>query len=123
MALKVLVVEDDAFLIKAYQVKLPASGFDLKVAKDGDEALETLKSYKPDVILLDLVMPRRDGFSTLEEIKKQDDLKNIPVIVTSNLAQKEDIDRVRALGATDVITKSDMSLEDLVKRVNKIAGK
>ena len=123
MAIKVLVVEDDAFLIKAYQVKLTASGFDLQVAKDGDEALETLKSFKPDIILLDLVMPRRDGFSTLEEIKKQDDLKQIPVIVTSNLAQKEDIDRVRALGANDVITKSDMSLEDLVKRVNKIVGK
>lgn len=123
MAVKILVVEDDAFLIKAYQVKLSASGFELQVAKDGDEALEALKSFKPDVILLDLVMPRRDGFSTLEEIKKQDDLKNIPVIITSNLAQKDDIDRVRTLGAADVITKSDMSLEDLVKRVTKIAGK
>jgi CheY-like chemotaxis protein len=122
MAAKVLVVEDDVFLIKAYVAKLGNSGFELQTAKDGEEAISILQNYMPDVILLDLVMPRKDGFSTLEDIKKDDKLKNIPVIVTSNLAQKEDIDRVRALGANEVVTKSDMSMEDLVKLINKTIG-
>ncbi len=122
MAVKVLVVEDDSFLIKAYVAKLTGSGFDLQTASDGEEALNVLKTFKPDVILMDLVMPRKDGFATLEEIKKNDELKNIPVIVTSNLAQQEALDRAKALGAADFITKSDLSMEDLVKRINKAAG-
>lgn len=122
MAVKVLVVEDDSFLIKAYVAKLTSAGFDLQTASDGEEALTVLKTFKPQVILMDLVMPRKDGFATLEEIKKQDDLKDIPVIVTSNLAQQEALDRAKALGAADFVTKSDLSMEDLVKRINKAAG-
>jgi CheY-like chemotaxis protein len=122
MAVKVLVVEDDSFLIKAYVAKLTGAGFDLQTASDGEEALTALKTFKPDVILMDLVMPRKDGFATLEEIKKIDDLKAIPVIVTSNLAQQEALDRAKSLGAADFVTKSDLSMEDLVKRINKAAG-
>ena len=122
MAVKVLVVEDDSFLIKAYVAKLTSAGFDLKTASDGEEALNVLKTFMPDVILLDLVMPRKDGFATLEEIKKQEQFKNTPVIVTSNLGQKEALDRASSLGATDFVTKSDMSLEDLVAKINGLAA-
>ena len=119
---KVLVVEDDRFLVSAYRAKLEKSGYEVQIASDGDEALAVLKSFTPDVMLLDLVMPRRDGFSTLEEIKKDSRLDKIPVIVTSNLGQKEDIDKAMALGANDYIIKSDLSIEELVGKIQKVSG-
>jgi CheY-like chemotaxis protein len=122
MAAKILVVEDDSFLIKAYVAKLTNAGLDLRTASDGEEALKVLQEFKPDVILMDLVMPRKDGFSTLEDMRKDDNLKDIPVIVTSNLAQQEALDRAKALGAVDFITKSNMSMEDLLKKINKVIG-
>ena len=114
---KVLVVEDDRFLISAYRAKLTKSGFEVQMASDGEEALVLLRDFLPDVILLDLVMPRKDGFATLAEIKQQSNLKNIPVIVASNLGQKEDIDKAMGLGAADFIIKSDLSMDDLVAKL------
>jgi DNA-binding response OmpR family regulator len=115
---KVLVVEDDKFLISAYRAKLTKVGFEVQMAGDGEEAIEALKSFKPDIILLDLVMPRKDGFVTLAEIKKNPDLANIPVIVASNLGQKEDLDKAMSLGAIDYIIKSDLSMDALVAKIN-----
>lgn len=119
---KVLVVEDDRFLGSAYKAKLSKSGYDVQLATDGDEALTTLQSFVPDVILLDLVMPNRDGFSTLEAIRQTDGIKDIPVIVASNLGQKEDFDKAISLGATDFIVKSDVSLDELIARIQKHIG-
>jgi len=119
---KVLVVEDDRFLVSAYRAKLEKAGYEVQIASDGDEALAVLKTFTPDVMLLDLVMPRRDGFSTLEEIKKDAKLAKIPVIVTSNLGQKEDIDKAMGLGANDYIIKSDLSIDELVSKVQKVSG-
>jgi len=122
MSYKVLVVEDDSFLVGAYRAKLAKEGFEVQVATDGEEALNALKLFTPDIILLDAVMPRKDGFATLEEIKKNDAWKNIPVIMASNLGQQEDVDRAMALGATDFITKSNMSIGDLVNKINSTLG-
>ncbi|HSW98696.1 MAG TPA: response regulator [Candidatus Saccharimonadales bacterium] len=122
MGIKVLVVEDDNFLLKAYQAKLTASGFELQTAADGEVALHVLESFKPQVIVLDLVMPRKDGFATLEEIKKQPQLKDIPVIVATNIGQKEEVDRVMNAGAAECIIKSDLSLEELVHKIEKYAS-
>jgi DNA-binding response OmpR family regulator len=113
---KVLVIEDDKFLASAYRAKLTKSGFEVQLASDGEEGLQILRSFTPDIILLDLVMPRMDGFSTLPEIRKL--LKNVPVIVTSNLGQKEDLDKAMELGATDYLIKSDLSMDTLVTKVN-----
>lgn len=115
----ILVVEDDKYLINAYRVKLTKTGFDVRLAMDGDEALAILNSFHPDIILLDLVMPKRDGFSVLEEIKKNPHLSKIPVIITSNLGQKEDMDKGMKLGAVSYIVKSDNSLEDIIKEIQK----
>ena len=118
---KVLVVEDDRFLISAYRAKLSKSGYDVQMAGDGEEAMELLKGgLVPDIILLDLVMPRKDGFATLEEIRQLSGLTDVPVIVASNLGQKEDVDKARALGATDFIIKSDLSLDALVAKIENI---
>jgi DNA-binding response OmpR family regulator len=120
---KVLIVEDDNFLANAYRVKLTKSGFEVKMARDGNEALETLASFVPDAIVLDLVMPRKDGFQTLEEIMKNPTWKNIPVIIASNLSQKEDIQKGMKLGARDYFIKSDLSLEHLIEKIHKLIKK
>jgi DNA-binding response OmpR family regulator len=117
---KVLIAEDDKFLLKAYQVKLSKSGHDVKYARNGSEALSVLEEFSPDLVVLDLIMPGKDGFTVLEEMKKDEKLKHIPVLVTSNLGQKEDRDRAIALGAKDYIIKSDLSLNDLVGKINSI---
>ena len=117
---RILIVEDDNFLSNAYRLKMTKSGFELKMARDGQEAMELLKTYIPDLILLDLVMPVKDGFTTLGEIKADDRLKNIPVIIASNLGQKEDIDKGMALGASGYVVKSDLSLDSLIEKIKSI---
>lgn len=117
---KILVVEDDTYLANAYRVKLTKVGFEVKNASDGEEALIILQTYIPDLILLDIVMPRKDGFATLEEIKKNEKLKNIPVILASNLGQKEDMDRGMKLGAVGFFVKTDFTLNNLIEKINKI---
>src|SRR5579859_6721364 len=118
----ILVAEDDTFLANAYRVKLTKAGFEVYVARDGQEALEKLKTITPDLILLDLVMPVKDGFSTLEVIKSDPKLKIIPVIVASNLGQKEDTDRALKLGASDYFVKSDLALSSLIEKISKLIG-
>lgn len=115
---KILVVEDDKFLVNAYRVKLTKSGFEVRIATDGQEALSTLQDFRPDLILLDLVMPVMDGFTALAEIKKDKKLAGIPVIIASNLGQKEDIEKGKSLGAVDFIIKSNLSMDELVAKLN-----
>lgn len=115
---KILVAEDDQFLSNAYRVKLTKSGFDVKIATDGDEAITMANQFVPDLIVLDLMMPKKDGFTTLEEFRKNEQFKTTPIIVASNLGQQEDLDRAKSLGANDYLVKSDMSLDDLIKKIN-----
>lgn len=115
--MKILIAEDDKFLANAYRVKLSKLEHEVKIVADGEEAMQALEEFTPDVILLDLIMPNKDGFVVLEEIKASDKYKKIPVIVASNLGQKEDIEKAKQLGADDYVVKADMELEDLVKKV------
>jgi len=117
-----LVVEDDQFLSKILKMKFEKIGYEILVAYDGLEALEMAKTKSPDLALLDIMMPVKDGFSVLAEMKKDSKLSKIPVIIASNLGQKEDKDKAVALGAEDYIVKSDTSLDDLVKRTREILG-
>jgi len=112
---KILVAEDDLFLANAYKAKLSKSGFEVLVARDGKEALDILAKEKVSLVLLDLMMPVKDGFEVLAEMDKK-----IPVLVASNLGQKEDIDKAMKLGAKDYIIKSDVSLTDLISKVNSL---
>lgn len=117
---KILIAEDDKFLSNAYRVKLVKEGFDIKIAADGREVLQFLTEFSPDVIILDLVMPGMDGFAVLQEMKKNDVYKNIPVIVASNLGQKEDLERAKALGAVDYVIKNDLSMSELIAKIRAI---
>ena len=117
---KILIVEDDTYLANAYRVKLSKAGFEVKNAFDGEEALSMLQAFIPDLILLDIVMPKKDGFTALAEIKANEQWKNIPVIVASNLGQKEDIDKSMALGAADYIVKSQIPINDVLVKINNV---
>lgn len=117
---KILVVEDDTYLANAYRVKLTKAGFEVKSAYDGDEALAVLQTFVPDLIVLDIVMPKKDGFATLAEIKANEKWKNIPVILATNLGQKEDKEKGIQLGASAFITKTDLSLNDLIQKIQSI---
>ncbi|GIK84117.1 MAG: hypothetical protein BroJett025_07390 [Patescibacteria group bacterium] len=119
---KVLVVEDDQFLANAYKLKLTKSGFDVVIAFDGAEALQAMRESVPDVVLLDLIMPNVDGFACLDAMQADEKLKKIPVIIASNLGQKEDIERAKSLGAVDFIIKSNVSIEEIVQKVTAVIG-
>lgn len=117
---KILVVEDDKYLSNAYMAKLTRIGFEARLAGDGDEALSMLNDYTPDLILLDLIMPRKDGFSTLKELKANPKWKDIPIIITSNLDQQEDIDKGMRMGAMDYVIKTEMQVDDFLKKIKMI---
>jgi DNA-binding response OmpR family regulator len=117
---KILVVEDDTFLANAYRVKLTKAGFEVKNAYDGDEAINILQVFTPDLILLDIVMPQKDGFTALKEIKANEQWKSIPVILASNLGQKEDKEKGMKLGAYDFFVKTDFTLNSLIEKINNI---
>jgi two-component system, OmpR family, alkaline phosphatase synthesis response regulator PhoP len=120
---KILVAEDDKFLSQAYKLKLARAGFDVRVAIDGQDTLEILKTFTPDIILLDMIMPVKGGMAVLQEIKADEKLKNIPVVVTSNLEQKDQIDEGFKLGAVDYLIKSNISMDDLVKKIENVLSK
>jgi len=117
---KILVVEDDFFLIKVLQTKLVNEGYQVEIAADGVLALETLKRFTPDLILLDLVMPRKDGFEVLEDISHDKKLSKIPVIVLTNLGQESDVERVKVYGVKDYFVKSDISIDEVVEKARKV---
>lgn len=116
---KVLLVEDDLSLLKIYSNKLKISGFEVSPATTGDEAVRKAQIETPDIVLLDLILPGKDGFLVLEELKKNTRTKKIPVIILSNLGQESDRQRADELGAIDYLVKSDVSLANLVEKVKQ----
>jgi len=120
---QILVVEDDQFLISAYRIKLQKVGFEITVATDGVEALEKIKSQNFDLVILDLIIPKIDGFGVLTEIRSQEKYKSLPILVASNLGQMEDINRAIKLGANDFVVKSDTSLDALIEKIKKLISK
>ena len=114
---KILLVEDDRFLIKAVYTKLTQKGFEVVLANDGDEAISKAKTEKPEIVLLDMVLPKKSGFEVLRELKGNPETASIPVFILSNLAQDQDIQEGKALGAEDYIVKSNTSLSAIVDKV------
>jgi DNA-binding response OmpR family regulator len=123
MAKNILIIEDDSFLRGLLSKKLSSSGFDVSEAIDGDKGIKKTKEEKPDLILLDLLLPTIDGFEVLSKIKQDPDTSSIPVIVLSNLGQKEDIDRCLELGATDYMIKAQFTPEEIIIKVKQVFEK
>ena len=119
----ILIVEDDKFLRELMSRKLNNSGFNVEVAIDGKEALKKIKEKKYEIILLDLVLPGMDGFEILGEIKKDNETKNIPVIILSNLGQEEEVERGLKLGAEDYLIKAHFTPDEIIRKIEKILEK
>ena len=120
---KILIIEDDNFLLSLIVEKFTQLGFVAEAAADGEEGLNKILNNKYDLILLDMILPKMDGFKVLEEVKKNQSLKNLPIVVTSNLYDKNDIDRAVSLGAADYIIKAYNSPENIVDRVKAFLQK
>ncbi|MEK7646990.1 MAG: response regulator [Patescibacteria group bacterium] len=116
---KIFLVEDDQFIVRAYKDSLERAGFEVTVAFDGVEAMEQLKSMTPDLILLDIIMPLKNGFEVLSELKIDDRLKNVPVVVLSNLGQDSDIKKGKELGAVDYMVKANYSMQEVIDKVGQ----
>lgn len=114
---KILIVEDDEFLRSLAAKRLEKDGFEVAVAVDGETAVGAAKETRPDLVVLDLLLPGMDGFEVLEKLKADENLKAVPVIVFSNLGQREDIDRANYLGAANFLVKSNFTLDDLLEKI------
>jgi DNA-binding response OmpR family regulator len=116
---KVLIIEDDNFLQGLEASKLKKDGYEVITASTGEEGMGKIVEEGVELILLDLVLPKFDGFEILKKIKSDDKLKSIPVIVFSNLSEDKDIERAKQMGATDFLVKSNFTLDELVEHINK----
>jgi DNA-binding response OmpR family regulator len=120
MAKKILLVEDDIMLRKLISKKFASEGYTMITAADGKKGLESVKENRPDLVILDLLLPVMDGFEVLKRLKEDESLKTIPVVIMSNLSQKEDIDRCMKLGATDYIVKVLFTSQEVLDKIKAI---
>jgi len=120
---RILLVEDDKFLRKAAEVTLKRQGFDVLTAQDGEAGLELAREAMPDLVLLDLIMPKMQGFQVLGHLKADRKTASIPVIVMSNLGQDSDVQRAIDAGASAYVVKSNTALQSLVDTVREILAK
>jgi len=119
-AMKILIVEDEQVLSKVLKEKFEKAGFETKVSGDGEVAISDSKSFLPDIIVLDLVLPKKSGFEVLKAVKADPETKGIPVIVVSNLGEDSDIKQALSLGAKDYFVKSQHPINEIIEKV-KIA--
>ncbi len=119
MAKKILIVEDEEIVLGLLQKKLSQEGYEVSVARDGEEGLKKMMEIKPDLVLLDVVMPKMGGFEVMEEMQRDRELKKIPVIVVSNSGQPVEIDKVRELGARDWLIKTEFDPQEVIDKVKK----
>lgn len=118
---KILIVEDEKPMVLALELKLKNAGFKTKTASNGAEALDILAKEKFDVVLLDLVLPEKDGFAVLSEMRGRGD--GTPVIVLSNLGQKEDVERAKELGADDYFVKAETPITEIIGHIKNVLTK
>lgn len=121
---KVLIIEDDDHVSKVYDIKLKMEGIDTFIARDGEEGVKVCITEKPDLVLLDLMLPKKDGFEVLEELKKDSSgCKHVPVIILSNLGQQSDREKAEKLGATEYLVKADIRISDIIEKVKSYLNK
>ena len=116
---KILLVDDEPMVIQALKDRLTAEGFAIDSAGDGQEALTKVLKFKPNLILLDIIMPKLDGISVLKRLKTSDETKNIPVIILSNLYDDQKMEEILKTNNTDYLIKVEHSLNDIVNHVKQ----
>ena len=122
MAKKILFIEDESALQKAATQVLSETGYEVSSALDGETGLRVAREWKPDMILLDLILPKKNGFEVLKELKEDKQTQNIPVIILSNLEGGGDVQKALELGATTYLVKTNYSLQDIVEKIKGILG-
>lgn len=120
---KILLAEDEKMIADMYSTKFTLEGYEVVTARDGAEALAMAKSEKPDIILLDIIMPKLDGFAALKSIREDAILKSTPVILLTNLGQEDDIKKGKQLGADDYFVKANHSPQEIVEKVKTVLAK
>ena len=116
------IINDSFFMIGLLQRKLTQEGYEVLVARDGEEGLKVMKELKPDLILLDIIMPKIGGLEVMEEMQKDKELKKIPVIIISNSGQPVEIDKAKKLGARDWLIKTEFDPKEVIEKVKKQIG-
>ncbi|MGB3988495.1 MAG: response regulator [Minisyncoccales bacterium] len=123
MAKKILIIEDEEILADLLEKKLTQVGYEVSVANDGVEGLDKVKESIPDLILLDIVMPRMGGFDVMRELQKNQDFSKIPIVIISNSGQPVELDLAQKLGAKDWLIKTDFDPQEVLDKVVKQIGK
>jgi DNA-binding response OmpR family regulator len=121
-AKKILIAEDEPVLLKALNIELLDAGYEVLSATTGTAAVEVIERERPDLVLLDVLMPELDGFGVLEKINTKEELKKIPVIILSNLDQGEEVKKGLALGARDYFVKASTELKAVIAKVKELIG-
>lgn len=122
--LKIALIEDDQSISEMYRMKLELGGYEVLTAKDGKEAVELVKKENPDLVFLDILLPKKDGFEVLKELKNSTDekIKSTPVIMLSNLSNKEDVKEAKKLGASDYFVKAKISPKEMAEKIGEFFG-
>jgi CheY-like chemotaxis protein len=120
---KIIIVEDEEILRNLLHKKLLAEGYSVEVAENGEVGLQKIRENRPDLILLDIIMPKMGGFEMLEEMQKDESISGIPVIVVSNSGQPVEIDRAQKLGARDWLLKTEFDPQEVIDKVIVQIGK
>jgi len=116
---KILFVEDDPLIIKIYTTRLSADGHTVFAAENGEEGIKMAEQVQPDLIILDIMMPRMDGFEVLKRIRENTTLKNKPVIMYSNLNNEEEITRAKKMGVNEFLIKANLSPTQMVAKIKE----
>lgn len=120
---KILFVEDDPLIVKIYSTRLTADGYQVLAAENGEEGLRIAEQELPDLVVLDIMMPKMDGYAVLEKIRANEKLSLIPILIYSNLTQEEEIARAKKMGATEFITKANVSPTEMVAKIKQYLTK
>lgn len=117
---KILLVEDDLILVQMYEIKFKHAGYDVQTAFDGEQGLEKMRNFKPDLVLLDIMMPKINGKVFIDKVKQDQELKNIPIAILTNVNNPQDRIEFMRNGAEAFFIKSDMTPEQIVEGVKAI---
>ena len=120
---KIIIVEDDPFLIDIYKDKLEESGYAVETVEDGDQVLNKITEARPDLVLLDIILPNVDGWEILRTIRNKPDTKDLKVIILSNLGQKEEVEKGVDLGATKYLIKAHFTPSEVIKEIKELLNK
>ncbi len=116
----ILIVEDDSSMRDLLEEAFVHARFNVYISKDGEDAIDKIARYMPDVVLLDIILPKKDGFEVLKQIRENPSLKSIPVILLTNLERSEDVERALSFGATTYLVKSNYALREIVEKVKTL---